>query len=697
MAPPFFRHQWFKIIQDLFGDEVKAQTVKPALWLRFGTETTQLTDSSTNAFTVTSFGSPTWTSSGLVDTSPQSGAMQFDGVDDYLEVPYSALWNTGSTVLAKIVLTPNSVSGTKTLLDSRNSSSGWALQQIDDALVLTFWRSGGGWSVDTSPGFFQAGKRASIAMLLGINGANSLRFFYLNGTALHTVEAGTLGTRNTSAALRIGANQSGGELFAGTLDEVALYSDSTSILTLPTPSLVDATPAADALAGLLLATKPIGYWQLRETSGTSAADSALLAGRSASYSSSGLTRSASGSPTGGSFVSLDGSAGYLAAPSQGALTKASSPGRWTGFWMRASATNAGSLKTVAGVRTTATAALKIDQGSALMLNAVAANSHSLSDGKWHWVEFGTAIGQLSGSTAGHYLFVDGAAVASDTSGIGSGVLHLGRDGSYSPAGTYWSGDIAEVACWTDAFPSTSDRPLFLSYYDGVVQTARSWTRALTGSPRMYLLDDTTTNFRTNASATTNNGTGVNDPTRQVAYPFVENQFERPHATRFDATLSQAVTHPVYTSNANTGMISAWVKTSAFTDQCIWAPNGGTGTGIYLAVDALGRPYLRRHTASGVYKEAKSTTAVNDGNWHWVVATWSTTGGTLKIYVDGTLQTTTSSVTGSLYTTGASGTIARLGTSSSHYDGDLWGLAAGTTELSATTISAGWTRAQGLLA
>ncbi len=85
-------------------------------------------------------------------------------------------------------------------------------------------------------------------------------------------------------------------------------------------------------------------------------------------------------------------------------------------------------------------------------------------------------------------------------------------------------------------------------------------------------------------------------------------------------------------------ISAWVKSSASTDQMIVARDNVSGTGRMFFVRlelATGKAeFIRFDSSTNVVTNIKSSSAYNDGNWHFIVATFDNTIGSI-IYVDGT--------------------------------------------------------------
>lgn len=85
-------------------------------------------------------------------------------------------------------------------------------------------------------------------------------------------------------------------------------------------------------------------------------------------------------------------------------------------------------------------------------------------------------------------------------------------------------------------------------------------------------------------------------------------------------------------------IEAWVKTTATADSTVgsFVVNTTNNQMFALRVDASGYAYTYARNTSGVL--AESTTAVNDGDWHHIVAVFAASNDR-TIYVDGYAEDT----------------------------------------------------------
>ncbi len=90
-------------------------------------------------------------------------------------------------------------------------------------------------------------------------------------------------------------------------------------------------------------------------------------------------------------------------------------------------------------------------------------------------------------------------------------------------------------------------------------------------------------------------------------------------------------------NPSTGItIEAWIKTPYSGDQIFVGKDNA-----YLLGTSSGKIYFNYHSGGNWACWAYSNTAVDDNTWHHVAATYDSASGTVKIYVDGKLDSTTS--------------------------------------------------------
>jgi len=128
-----------------------------------------------------------------------------------------------------------------------------------------------------------------------------------------------------------------------------------------------------------------------------------------------------------------------------------------------------------------------------------------------------------------------------------------------------------------------------------------------------------------------------------------------------------VANPTNVDFAATVTVEAWVKTTA--SGALQAVVGKTETGTWqvggkvFALDAVGRMYFGNHSAGTVV----GSTRVNDGQWHHVA--WTITEGgatdTVRMYVDGNLETISSVADGASASGTQAATLNRNADSGAH--------------------------------
>ena len=97
--------------------------------------------------------------------------------------------------------------------------------------------------------------------------------------------------------------------------------------------------------------------------------------------------------------------------------------------------------------------------------------------------------------------------------------------------------------------------------------------------------------------------------------------------------------------------------------------GGTGDIFWGWIDSSGR--IGISVANDFAADQKSTSAINDGTWHHVALTRDASGGETRVYVDGTLESTGSTPTGTIDNAFESiGRIEDTGGSPEYFDGEL---------------------------
>ena len=120
--------------------------------------------------------------------------------------------------------------------------------------------------------------------------------------------------------------------------------------------------------------------------------------------------------------------------------------------------------------------------------------------------------------------------------------------------------------------------------------------------------------------------------RQWRLPNNENKDKQSnYSMDFDSASSDYIDAGSLSLNSNTGTVSAWIKTSYTSDfQIITSIDNQ----LQCRVLTTGEIRLILYH-SGSFTTLNSTSTVNDGNWHNVTFTYSSSG--MKIYIDGSLN------------------------------------------------------------
>lgn len=128
---------------------------------------------------------------------------------------------------------------------------------------------------------------------------------------------------------------------------------------------------------------------------------------------------------------------------------------------------------------------------------------------------------------------------------------------------------------------------------------------------------------------------------------------------------------------DTATLTFWIRTTQTGNDTGWrAPGvagveeaGGADDIFWGWIDASGR--IGISVGNDYQGEQKSSSAINDGSWHHVALTRDASTGETRVYVDGTLETTGTSGTGTIGNTFTSlGRIEDTGGSPEYLDGDL---------------------------
>ncbi|WP_210506416.1 LamG-like jellyroll fold domain-containing protein [Naasia sp. SYSU D00057] len=396
------------------------------------------------------------------------------------------------------------------------------------------------------------------------------------------------------------------------------------------------------------------FWRLSESSGAVLYD---LVGTDDAYAGSGLTRGAQGA------VLLDNNSAtdFAGNSSSMAVTHTATAGPQTfavEAWFKTTSTTGGKIVGFGDGITALSGqydrhiymdadgrvSFGVWTGSASTISTVSA----YNDGAWHHV-----VGNLS--SAGQELWVDGNRIG--TTGTTSaqqynGHWHIGGDSTWA-GDAHFDGTIDEVAVYSSPLGSMAVKNHFNisgrgAYPAGVGDT---YGAAVYGdAPSLFwrLADGSTSNVAADSSPSkAAPGTYVKGVTRGTtgALPGTRNT-----AASFNGVNGIVRSNQAYTNPQNYSLELWFTTTSTSGGKLIGFGNSADGVSslydrhVYLQNDGK----LVFGAYPGSTQTIATPSAYNDGKWHHVVATQSTTAG-MVLYVDGRQIGTNPATTAENYT------------------------------------------------
>lgn len=414
-----------------------------------------------------------------------------------------------------------------------------------------------------------------------------------------------------------------------------------------TASVAVSNTPTDPYSEEVLADGASSYWTFNETSGNSAAD---WAGSNDLALGTGITRGQSGALIGSGSVA----AGFSGTSAGSATTPSATtaPDTFTAeAWVKTSTTSGGKILGFGNSSTGDSSGYDrhvymdndgkiwfgVHPGGVRTVNSTA----SFNDGQWHHVA-------ASLGSNGMRLYVDGKLVGSRNdvaSGQGySGYWRVGGDNlggwTNQPASNYLAGTIDDVAI----YPTVLDRAALVKHYVASGRTSPIAAAPADGygaavfalDPLLYWrLNDSSGNAAADAGANENPGVYNGDVTKGTTGALAGNANSAASFTGgwTESGVSSASTF----NNPSNYTLEAWFKTTTTNGGKIIgfgsSPTGTSGSydrHVYMENNGT----LTFGTYTGQLNTVTSTTSMNDGAWHQVVASQSSQG--MKLYVDGQL-------------------------------------------------------------
>jgi len=299
---------------------------------------------------------------------------------------------------------------------------------------------------------------------------------------------------------------------------------------------------------------------------------------------------------------------------------------------------------------------KIVAGSYTGAPNEATSSAAYNDGKWHFAV-------MTVSSLGLRLYVDGAAAATNGSGTYGGnhtpgywIIGESFTGGWSdtPTSAYWTGDLAHFAYFPAALSAGQVSTLFSSGSVGAFET-----QALADGPSYYwpLTDSGTTESELDPFfAVAPDASGNNDDATAVGSTVTfgtPGPLSGGDAAALTGGSGMLETAETFNDPGPNLSLAAWFKvangyasgggiigfqnlqqgSASSHDRMVWMDNSG---------------HICAGEYNGATNDACSTTTYNNGAWHYVVASFSSSSG-LTLYVDGSsVATNTSATSGQNY-------------------------------------------------
>jgi hypothetical protein len=568
-------------------------------WKLTETSGTTATDASSQGNNGTYTGGVTLNQSGPY---PGAGAItaSFDGTNDYVAAGNQSCYDITENVTVAAWIKVNAFDKNYQTIVAKGDTS-WRLARDVATNNLAFACNGLTTTKVVSNANVNDGRWHHV---VGTYNGSQLRI-YIDGQLDNTAAAtGSISTNSQN--VRIGENsESTGRQFNGLIHDVRLYNRAISGAEIA------------RLYGL------VGYWDLTETSGTTATDSTLI-GNNATHSNGAAPNAAGPYPGAGAIAAVyDGTDDVTYAPSSDSydFTESIAVAAWVRFDQAvADQTEQHLLVHRSDWGAQEGFQLLVNQPYTSNLLFRVFNGTTYADAYWDAStiqadEWHHLAATYDGSTI--RLYVDGQLVASTATSI-----------------------VPK--------PDVGGNLYIADHHDGRLHDVRVYNRALTdaeieglyGLVGHWVLGETSGTTAADSTLVVENGTYLNGVTLNVGGPKSGLV-----AAEFDG-VNDYVTTANESSYDFTGAVAvaAWIKVSAFDLNYQAVLTKGTSA---WRLTRNGSGNVMRFAANGLSTTSVAgLTAVDDGKWHHVAGVYD--GSTLSLYIDGQLDNS-ASATGSIST------------------------------------------------
>ncbi len=592
------------------------------------------------ASTSTGTDDPTWTTQGKV-----GGALQFDGVDDYVNAGSGASLNIpASDFTIEAWIKPNNASAAQAIVGKvAFSPNSWGLYQNVGKFVFQF--RGTGASVDTlANAVYGVGTWYHV---VGVRTGN-VNNLYINGIVQTDADTSTdipsTGTKNFIFGKRTSTDDD--YYFNGLMDEVRIYNRALS---------------AEEIRYHYNHGGPVGYWKFDEGTGSTAYDSSGNINTGTLYGGMATsTADGSGWKAGkyGSALAFDGVNDYVNAANEANFDfERTNPFTFSAWVKSSSATYQFIIcKSAAAEPYRGPSILLRNTGIVdfILTNDNAANNlmrivstNTVNDGKWHHI-----VGTYNGNShiTGMNIYIDGVLetpqLTSDnlTATILNDVnIQIGtRSSTY-----FFNGLIDEARIYN--YARTPDE-IKLDYNGGFAMhfgpqlscdddPGACMTQGLAG---YWSMDEGTGQTAWDSSGSNNNGTLGTGSSVDVSDPAWAQQGKVGGALSFDG-VNDYVKLPKNFDSLTDTSVEVWfqyVTVSTRTELVAFYKDSNNLITLY--VDEIGKKVALYNKKEATVGSIISDNAVTAGTWYHVVVILGSGG--MKMYINGILQTQTSAVT-----------------------------------------------------